>query len=138
MQFSEDDLRAALQRKDPGPEFTQRMMVRLEQQKMANTAKAKTEQAGWRSWFAGAGWRPMMAGALAAVIFVVVAWMSIERYERYTAQLRNQKIQEQVIAQQAEEQAMRALRITSAKLTHVFQKVNSAPSTEPRNRRQTL
>jgi len=42
------------------------------------------------------------------------------------------------VARQAEEQAFRALRITSAKLNHVFQKVNGAPATEPRIRRQTL
>ena len=32
MQFSEDDLRSALQRKDPGPDFTQRVMARVAQQ----------------------------------------------------------------------------------------------------------
>jgi hypothetical protein len=139
MQFSEDDLRSALQRKDPGPEFTERVMARLEQQKVSGSAEAKElEVTGWRSWFRTAGWRPVMAGAMAAVIFAVLAWMGIERYHSYIEQVQNQKIQEEKVARQAEEQAVRALRITSAKLNHVFQKVNGIPSTEPRNRRQTL
>lgn len=139
MQFSEDDLRSALQRKDPGSEFTQRVMVRLRQQKAASTAKEKArEHTGWQRWFSGAAWRPVMVGAMAALIFAFAAWLGIERYERYTAELRNQKMHEQIMAQQAEQQAVRALRITSAKLNHVFQKVNGAPTTEPRNRRQTL
>lgn len=144
MQFSEDDLRSALQRKDPGPEFTQRVMARLAQQNVSKTANAKEasakakELSGWRSWFAGSGSRPVMAGAMAAVIFAIMAWMGIERYQGYIEQVQNQKVQEEKVARQAEEQAFRALRITSAKLNHVFQKVNGAPATEPRIRRQTL
>ena len=41
-------------------------------------------------------------------------------------------------ARNAEQQAVRALRITSAKLNHVFQKVNGTPSPEPKIRRQSL
>ncbi len=131
MQFSEDDLRSALQRKDPGPEFTQRVMARLNQSEASSTS---SDRKWWQRWFAGGGWRP----ALAAILLAIGAWMGIERYERYTEQVRNQKIQEQIIARQAEQQAIRALRITSAKLNHVFQKVNGSSSQEPRIRRQTL
>jgi hypothetical protein len=52
--------------------------------------------------------------------------------------MRDQKMQEQELAHEAEQQAIRALRITSAKLNHVFQKVNGASSPEPRIRRQSL
>jgi|SRR5450432_536654 hypothetical protein len=139
MQFSEDDLRSALQRKDPGPEFTQRVMARLGQQKNSNASGTMAQgQTFWQRWPAAATWRPVMAGAMAAIIFAVTAWIGIERYERYTAQLGERKMQEQIIAQQAEEQAVLALRIANAKLNHVFQKVNGASTTEPRNRRQTL
>jgi hypothetical protein len=139
MQFSEDDLRSALQRKDPGPEFTQRVMARVAQQRVPKPANAKAgELSGWRLWLAGSSWRPVMAGAMAVVIFAVMAWMGIERYQAYIEQVQNRKVQEEKVARQAEEQAFRALRITSAKLNHVFQKVNGAPSTEPRIRRQTL
>jgi hypothetical protein len=139
MQFSEDDLRSALQRKDPGPEFTQRVMARLKEQENPDAAGKKGQDPTfWQRWLGAATWRPVMAGAMAAIIFAVTAWIGIERYERYTAQLREQKMQEQIIARQAEEQAVRALRITNAKLNHIFQKVNGAPATEPRNRRQIL
>ena len=37
MHFSEDDLRDALKRKDPGEGFTQRVMARVEQAKSEGT-----------------------------------------------------------------------------------------------------
>jgi len=139
MQFSEDDLRSALQRKDPGPEFTQRVMARVAQQTASKTGNAKgMERAGWQSWFAVSSWRPVMAGAIAAVIFAIMAWIGIERYQSNIEQVRNQKVQEEMQARNAEQQAVRALRITSAKLNHVFQKVNGTPLPEPKIRRQSL
>jgi len=144
MQFSEDDLRSALQRKDPGPEFTQRVMARVAQQTVSQKSVLKTgnakdlERAGWQSWFAVSSWRPVMAGAIAAVIFAIMAWIGIERYQSYIEQVRNQKVHEEMQARNAEQQAVRALRITSAKLNHVFQKVNGTPSPEPKIRRQSL
>jgi hypothetical protein len=135
MQFSEDDLRSALQRKDPGPQFTQRVMSRLSQREREAATKVRT---GWRAWLAGASWRPVMAGAMAAVILAVVAWMGIGRYQSYIEQVQNRKIQEQKLAREAEQQAIRALRITSAKLNHVFQKMNGSSTQEPRIRRQIL
>ena len=139
MQFSEDDLRSALRRKDPGPEFTQRVMDRVAQQTVSKTGNDKEmERAGWRSWFAVSSWRPVMAGAIAAMIFAIMAWIGIERYQSYIEQVRNQKVHEEMQARNAEQQAVRALRITSAKLNHVFQKVNGTPSPEPKIRRQSL
>jgi hypothetical protein len=98
----------------------------------------------WNWWkllakrLAEAGWRPVMAGAMAIVLVGFAAWMGIESYQSYMQQVQNRKVQEEKVARQAEEQAVRALRITSAKLNHVFQKVNGVPSTEPKIRRQTL
>jgi len=138
MQFSEDDLRSALQRKDPGPEFTQRVMARVWQQVSKPGNAQQIKRAGWPSWFAVSSWRPVMAGAIAAVMFAIMAWMGIERYQSYIEQVRNQKVQEEMQARNAEQQAVRALRITSAKLNHVFQKVNGTPSPEPKIRRQSL
>jgi hypothetical protein len=145
MQFSEDELRSALRRKDPGPDFTQRVMDRLNSPEATKGVKARAVEAERRSWWklfaerlAEAGLRPVMAGALAIVLVGFTAWMGIERYQSYMQQVQNRKVQEEKIARQAEEQAVRALRITSAKLNHVFQKVNGVPSTEPKIRRQTL
>ena len=156
MQFSEDDLRSALRRKDPGPEFTQRVMDSLHSQespKMPASRAVSGESWSWhafftktsfaktlsaKAWFGQAGWRSAMAGAMAIVLMVFAAWIGIERYQSYMQQVQNRKVQEEKVARQAEEQAVRALRITSAKLNHVFQKVNGVPSTEPKVRRQTL
>jgi hypothetical protein len=149
MQFSEDELRSALRRKDPGPEFTQRVIHRLNNPEAAKGVNAKPVEAErWNWWkllakrLAEAGWRPVMAGAMAGAMAIVLvgfaAWMGIERYQSYMQQVQNRTVQEEKVARQAEEQAVRALRITSAKLNHVFQKVNGVPSTEPKIRRQTL
>ena len=146
MQFSEDDLRSALQRKDPGPEFTQRVMARVNQQEHAKPVPPKPKTAGstrWWShladeWLAPSGWRPAIAGAMGVVLLAGAAWIGIERYQSYIEQVRNQKVQEELQARNAEQQAVRALRITSAKLNHVFQKVNGTPSPEPKIRRQSL
>ncbi len=141
MQFSEDDLRSALRPKDPGPEFTQRVMARVNQQENARPVPAKATT--WWSrfaqeWLAPSGWRPAIAGAIVVVLMVAAAWIGIERYQSYIAQVRNQKVQEEMQARNAEQQAVRALRITSAKLNHVFQKINGTPSTESKIRRQSL
>jgi hypothetical protein len=141
MQFSEDDLRSALQPKDPGPEFTQRVMARVNRQEHAKPVPAISKP--WWSrfadeWLAPSGWRPAIVGAMAVVLMVAAAWIGIERYQSYIEQVRNQKVQEEMQARNAEQQAVRALRITSAKLNHVFQKVNGTPSPEPKIRRQSL
>ena len=146
MQFSEDDLRSALRPKDPGPEFTQRVMARVSQQERAKPvpANSKTaESTRWWShfadaWLAPSGWRSAIVGAMAVVLMVAAAWIGIERYQSYIEQVRNHKVQEEMQARNAEQQAVRALRITSAKLNHVFQKVNGTPSPEPKIRRQSL
>ena len=141
MQFSEDDLRSALRPKDPGPEFTQRVMARVNQQEHAKPVPAISKP--WWSrfadqWLAPSGWRPALAGAMAVALMAGAAWIGIERYQSYIEQVRNQKVQEEMQARNAEQQAVRALRITSAKLNHVFQKVNGTPSPEPKIRRQSL
>lgn len=141
MQFSEDDLRSALRPKDPGREFTQRVMARVNQQEPAKALVTKSNS--WWSrvaekWLGLSGWRPAMVGAVAVVLIACAAWIGIERYQGYIEQVRNHKIQEEMQARVAEEQAVRALRITSAKLNHVFRKVNGTPSSDARIRRETL
>lgn len=118
MHFSEDDLRVALQRKDPGETFTQRVMARINQ----GAAQAGAPALGF--------WplrpRPLFAGALAAAVVVVASWAGIHQY--------NQRAE----GERAKQQAILALRIAHAKLNQVFERVRSTSSGDPRIRREHL
>jgi hypothetical protein len=121
MHFSEDDLRAALERKEPGAGFTQRVMARISQAE-ANPATVPQERKGFF-----AGWwklkpRPALAVAMAAVLLAIGAWIGYQQYQRRVQDAQREKQREEIAAKQA----ILALRITSAKLNHVFQKVNGS------------
>jgi len=144
MPFSEDDLRAALKPKDPGPDFTRRVMARLNEAKtQANEVKrqpkstAPSRARAWRFWFAGLKFGPALAAAL-AVLLMVGAWVGYQSYQRHQQEANNAQQQRDMEAKRAEQQAMLALRITSEKLNHVFQKVNGAVPPEDKIRRQRL
>ena len=115
MQFSEDDLRAALRRKDPGESFTERVMVRVGQLQARVTA---TPKAG--SWL-GELWqrlwlRPALTGAVAAVL-IVGGSLGFVHYRG---------VRERRAGEVAKQQALLALRITNAKLNHVIERVKTA------------
>lgn len=117
MQFSEDDLKRELQRKDPGAVFTQRVMARVNQQERGSEAPrvAKTVSTGWSSW---ARLRPAWIGAVAVILMALIGWGA---YHEYHAQ-QMEKAKEERAAQQAE----LALRIATTKLNHVFNKVGES------------
>lgn len=144
MQFSEDDLRSALKPKDPGPDFTQRVMARLGEAK-TQVSEGKTqpkpmpasERGPWRFWFAGLKFGPALAAAV-AVVLLIGAWVGFQGYQRHQQQAKAAQQQRDMEAKRAEQQAILALRITSEKLNHVFQKVNGAAPPEDKIRRQRL
>lgn len=139
MQFSEDDLRSALKPKDPGPEFTQRVMARLgEADARSKGSKNATapQRRPWHFWFAGLKLGPALAAAV-AVLLMVGAWVGYQGYQRHQQEVKNAQ-QHEMEAKRAEQQAILALRITSEKLNHVFQKVNGAAPPEDKIRRQRL
>jgi hypothetical protein len=136
MHFSEDDLKNALRRKDPGPSFTQRVMARVAQveqgKRPAKQDLANKVPRGWMAWLGVIKLRPVMT-ALAAILLVAAAsWMGYEKY-------REARIEQ---AREAEQKTILALRITNAKLNHVFQRVNESinepAAQEPKIRRQSL
>ena len=136
MHFSEDDLKNALRRKDPGPGFTQRVMARVGQTEQkevpAHGGLAGNVARGWLTWLGALRLRPAMT-VLAAILLVAVAgWIGYEKY-------RNARIEQ---AREAEQKTILALRITSAKLNHVFKRVNESinePAAQaPKIRRQSL
>jgi len=115
MQFSEDDLRAALRRKDPGESFTGRVMVRVSQ---LQTQVAATPKAGSRL---GELWhrlclRPALTGAV-AVMLIVGGSLGFVHYRG---------VRERRAGEVAKQQALLALRITNAKLNHVIERVKTA------------
>jgi hypothetical protein len=131
MHFSEDDLKNALRRKDPGPAFTQRVMARVGQAEPQKSSADKPPRS-WLDWLGAVKLRPAIT-ALAAILLVAAAsWMGYEKYrEARTEQ-----------AREAAEKTILALKITNAKLNHVFQRVNESinepAAQEPRIRRQSL
>jgi hypothetical protein len=133
MHFSEEDLKKALQRKDPGPGFTQRVMARVGQEQEAG-ANEKTMRAKPRWWRWNLQSHPALAGALAALVLIVGSGLGYQQYQR----AQQQKRVEAQKAELAKEQVVQALKITSAKLNHVFRRVSEPSAGEPKNRRQTL
>ncbi len=132
MHFSEDDLRNALKRQDPGPSFTARVMAGI------NQAEAKAHAGRKRpSFFSGIfslTRRPALAGAVAALVLLAGAGLG------YRQHLENERkrAHELAMAKEAERQAIVALRITNAKLSHVFQRVRESQQNDSKIRRERL
>jgi hypothetical protein len=137
MQFSEDDLRNALRRKDPGPEFTQRVMARVRQGDAARQPQAPNRNRRF-SWIQTLWLRPLPAIAALVLILLAGAWIGYQSYRghQWEAQVRTQ--QRERAEQRARHETILALRITSEKLNHVFQKVNSALPPDAKIRRERL
>ena len=112
MHFSEDELRDALRRKDPGESFTKEVMARVALQQAQGARKANLGGL-FREWWRGLQRRPVAAGALTAVL---VFTGSLGWYRH---------VQEQREGEAAKRQALLALRITNAKLNHVFERAKT-------------
>lgn len=118
MHFSEDELRAALKRQDPGPQFTQRVMARLNRAVQPSKQQAAAVRPAWLSL---RRLRPALAGALAMVI-LLAAGLGYRQHQ----QEERKRLQELAMAREAERQAIVALRIANDKLNRVFQRVNDS------------
>ena len=125
MHFSDDDLAAALRRKDPGPDFTQRVISAVE----AGSASAEATRVKSSNWWPFR-FSPAFAAVAVAIVLVATSWIGVWRYREHRAQIAR--------AEQARAQAILALRITNAKLNHVLRQVNQPDAPQPRVRRQTL
>lgn len=115
MHFSEDDLKAALQRKDPGERFTQEVMARISQRE--GQRQATTSRGGWlREFWRYLGLRPALAGTLAAVVILGGSFELVQ----------HRRAEERRAGEAARQQALLALRITNAKLNHVLERVKAS------------
>jgi len=127
MPFSEDDLRRALERKDPGPGFTQRVMARIEQEKSkATESKWKQPKRKLLSGLWTFRLRTVLATATALILLVAGGLLGYFQHQRELAR-----------EKEAREQAILAVRITTEKLNRVLHRV-SQPEAEPKVRRERL
>ena len=143
MHFSEDDLREALKRKDPGEGFTQRVMARVNQAQSGNKpALVKPEKKSngfFMSWLTH---RPAWAMAVVAVLLLAfgIGGYQYSEYrhaeENRIARQKQQQLQQE--AERARDQAIMALEIARAKMNHVLQHAQLQAEPNDKIRRQRL
>jgi len=141
MHFSEDDLREALKRKDPGEGFTQRVMARVNQSKAESTMQPATKKVNGKflTW-----WMQRPAWAMAVVAMLLLAF-GIGGYQyseyRHAEEMRIARAKQQQLQQEAErarDQAIMALEIARAKMNHVLQHAQLQAEPKDKIRRQRL
>jgi len=139
MHFSEDDLREALKRKDPGEGFTQRVMARVNQAKVEAQPAPKKVNGKFLAWWT---LRPAWAVAVVAVLLLAcgIGGYQYSEYrhaeEMRVARAKQQKLQQE--AERARDQAIMALEIARAKLNHVLQHAQLQAEPAGKIRRQRL
>jgi uncharacterized protein HemX len=141
MHFSEDDLREALKRKDPGEGFTRRVMARVNQSKAESTAQPATKKVNGKllSW-----WTLRPAWTMAVVAMLLLAFgIGGYQYSEYRhaeenriARAKQQQLQQE--AERARDQAIMALEIVRAKLNHVLQHAQLQAEPNDKIRRERL
>jgi hypothetical protein len=138
MHFSDEDLRAALERKDPGEGFTQRVMARVEQATAAPEAQPAGPRRALPPWWLR---RPAWIIAVAAMLLFGFAWAGYE-YSEYrhaqdikVARENQQRLEE---AERARDEAVRALEIARSKLNHVLEHAQLPLEMNDKIRRQRL
>ena len=148
MHFSEDDLRQALKRQEPGSGFTRRVMARVNQAKVEGPGEIKRESAVKKSNGALLAWwklRPAWSFAVVAILLLAFGVGGYQYSEyRYHEEIKvaqeNQKRLEQ--AEAARDQAILALEIARSKLNHVLQHAQlsseSSDNSNEKIRRQRL
>ena len=143
MHFSEDDLREALKRKDPGEGFTQRLMAQVNQS--ASEGKpilAKPERKSNGSFVAWLTHRPAWAMAVVAVLLLAFGIGGYQYSEyRHAEEMRLARAKQQQLQQEAErarDQAIMALEIARAKMNHVLKHAQLQAEPNDKIRRQRL
>jgi hypothetical protein len=123
------ELEKALQREEPSPDFTARVMARLAEQPQPERVVQRRETVSWWQRLTGFFQVPQlrwaMAGAMACLL--VMAGVGAYRYREYQRQMAFERAE----GERAKEQVLLALRITSAKLNLAQQKVKENSEREP-------
>jgi hypothetical protein len=119
MHFSEDDLRSALRRKDPGTAFTRQVVARINREAEGMPNRRNNSPSEERSHrVSGSFFRRALASAFLFVL-LAAAWIGIAKYR---------EAEERRAGEFAGQQAIAALRITTEKLNHVIGTVQAAPT----------
>ncbi|MBZ5490456.1 MAG: hypothetical protein LAO76_05955 [Acidobacteriia bacterium] len=141
MHFSEDDLREALKRKDPGEGFTQRVMARVNQSEAEDIKQLaiKKHNGKFLAWWLH---RPVWAAAVVAVLLLAcgIGGYQYSEYrhaeENRIARAKQQQLQQE--AERARDQAILALEIARAKMNHVLQHAQLQAEPNDKIRRERL
>ncbi|HEY5028357.1 MAG TPA: hypothetical protein VIK39_08110 [Candidatus Angelobacter sp.] len=148
MHFSEDDIREALKRKDPGEGFTQRTLMRVNQARVnqsqaeSKPVLARPEKKSNGSYLGWLTHRPVWAMAVVALLLLAcgIGGYQYSEYrhgeEMRIARARQQQLQQE--AERARDQAIMALEIARAKLNHVLQHAQLQTEPNDKIRRQRL
>ena len=146
MHFSEDDLREALKRKDPGEGFTQRTLIRVNQARVNQTKAEGTAQPAAKKpngkFLAWWTLRPAWTVAVVAVLLLAfgIGGYQYSEYrhaeENRIAREKQQQLQHE--AERARDQAILALQIARAKLNHVLQHAQLQAEPNDKIRRERL
>lgn len=118
----ENELRSALSREEPSPDFTDRVMARI-QSLPAKTEQEKREKIGWLSkiiaFFEPFQLKWAMAAALA--ILMLFAGLSLYRYRE------NQRMLAEIAeGERARQQVLLAMKLTSEKLNFAHRKIQQS------------
>ena len=144
MHFSEDDLREALKRKDPGEGFTQRVMARVNQARVNQSGSdeqpaTKKVNGKFLSWWIH---RPVWAAAVVAMLLLACGIGGYQYSEyRHAEEMRIARAKQQQLQQEAErarDQAIMALEIARAKMNHVLQHAQLQAEPNDKIRRERL
>src|SRR5438874_880008 len=114
MPFSEEDLRRALRRKTPGPNFAQRVLARIEQVEGKNQPVQAKRAAPRHGIFSFGFWTKGIV-AFAAALVVAVGLVQYDRHETHVRQ------------ETAKKQALLGIEITSATLNQALHRALVRP-----------
>src|SRR5262245_3571254 len=124
----EKALREALQREEPSPDFTARVMARVAEQPQVERVVQHSETVSWWQRLTGlfqvSQLRWATVGAMACLL--VMAGFGVHRYREQQRQLAIERAE----GERAKEQVLLALQITSAKLNVAQQKIKESSARE--------
>ena len=130
----EKELKGALRRHEPAPDFAARVMARLAESASAKRVEARSERLTlWRRW-AGFFELPQLKWALAGALACLLLSVGAVRYRQHQYELAElaareqaaEEVAEEAEGQRAKEQVMLALQIASAKLNVAQRKVRES------------